>query len=214
MLAFSRKTAFGSRNGLDVHGIARKPARRLTSLRAKSFGCSLAMCPSWSTPLIWPTDAARSALRHPGQAKREPGSQKDWRFNLLRSRIRLCLSGKTAAAIRWLVRRTLLSSTPALRPTELSCIHLYPHPQIANSFKGRLTWPSRNISLAGLGPRALYCNTASDSLAAGRASLRSAILWAISSTTSHGVYSMEVLRSVGPPVRNMMKRMSCRSRQV
>ncbi len=57
--------------------------------------------------LIWPTDASGSALRHPGQAKREPGSQKDRRFNLLRSRIRLRLSGKTAAAIRWRVRQTM-----------------------------------------------------------------------------------------------------------
>ena len=41
---------------------------------------------------LWPTD------RHPGQAKREPGSQKGRRFKL-RSRIRLRLSGMTAAAI-------------------------------------------------------------------------------------------------------------------
>ncbi len=42
-------------------------------------------------------NAARSTRRHPGQAKREPGSQKGWRFNLLRSRIRLRFSGTTAA---------------------------------------------------------------------------------------------------------------------
>ncbi len=46
-------------------------------------------------------DAARSALRHPGQAKREPGPQKGRRFNLLRSRIRLRLSGMTDVAICW-----------------------------------------------------------------------------------------------------------------
>ncbi len=45
--------------------------------------------------------------RHPGQAKREPGSQKDKRFNLLRSRIRLRLSGMTVV-IRWRARQTLL----------------------------------------------------------------------------------------------------------
>ena len=38
-------------------------------------------------------DVAALEPRHPGQAKREPGSQKGRRFNLLRSRIRLRLSG-------------------------------------------------------------------------------------------------------------------------
>ncbi len=56
----------------------------------------------------------RSAPRHPGQAKREPGSQKGRRFNLLRSRIRLCPSGTTAAAFRWRVRQTLLSRRKAI----------------------------------------------------------------------------------------------------
>ncbi len=59
------------------------------------------------TLLIRPTDAAGSALRQPGQTKREPGSKKYRRVSLLRSRIRLCLSGKTEAAIRW--QRVLLS---------------------------------------------------------------------------------------------------------
>ena len=51
------------------------------------------------TPLISPKDipdAARFLLRHPGQAKREPGSHKGRRLYLLRSRIRLRLSGMTA----------------------------------------------------------------------------------------------------------------------
>jgi len=67
------------------------------------------------TPPIWPTGnpgAARFAIRHPGQAKSEPGSHKGRRFNALRSRIRLRLSGMTA--IRWRFQQTLLSSTPAL----------------------------------------------------------------------------------------------------
>ncbi len=53
-------------------------------------------------------------FRRPGQAKREPGSQKIKRFDLLRSRIRLRLSGMTATAIRWRARKTLLSQTAAL----------------------------------------------------------------------------------------------------
>ncbi len=59
-------------------------------------------------PLICPAD------RHPGQAKREPGSQKKQRFNLLRSRIRPRLSGMTASAIRWHVRQILLSPSSSL----------------------------------------------------------------------------------------------------
>jgi len=54
------------------------------------------------TPLISPKDipdAARSLLRHPGQAKREPGSHKGRPSNVLRSRIRLRLSGMTAAVL-------------------------------------------------------------------------------------------------------------------
>ena len=46
------------------------------------------------TPPIWP------AACHPGQAKREPGSQKGKCFNLLRSRIMFHLSGMTPAAIQ------------------------------------------------------------------------------------------------------------------
>jgi len=42
-------------------------------------------------------DLKLNADRHPGQAKREPGSQKERRFDPLRSRIRLRLSGMTAA---------------------------------------------------------------------------------------------------------------------
>jgi hypothetical protein len=64
---------------------------------------SLSETPKQSPP-ISPTDipdADRSALRRPGQAKREPGSPKGRHFYLLRSRIRLRLSGMTAAAIRW-----------------------------------------------------------------------------------------------------------------
>jgi general secretion pathway protein G len=60
------------------------------------------------TPLISPKDipdAVRSLLRHPGQAKREPGSHKGRRLNLLRSRIRLRLSGMTAAIWRTLLTR-------------------------------------------------------------------------------------------------------------
>ena len=52
----------------------------------------LASVATKQTSLICPTDC------HPGQAKREPGSQKERRFNLLRSRIRLRLSAMTAAA--------------------------------------------------------------------------------------------------------------------
>jgi hypothetical protein len=55
-------------------------------------------------PLISPTDiqdADRSALRHPGQSRREPGSPKGRRFYLLQSRIRLRFSGMTPAAIGW-----------------------------------------------------------------------------------------------------------------
>ena len=47
-----------------------------------------------------------ASLRHPGQAKREPGSQKVKRIILLRSRIRLRRSGMTAAAIHWLTDKT------------------------------------------------------------------------------------------------------------
>src|SRR5271166_6548376 len=61
-----------------------------------------------------PTDRCS---RHPGQAKCEPGSKKGIRFNPLRSRIRLCLSGMTSVEraasgmiIRWPGQRTLLSS--------------------------------------------------------------------------------------------------------
>jgi hypothetical protein len=64
---------------------------------------SLSETPKQSPP-ISPTDipdAYRSARGHPGQAKREPGSHEVRRFYLLRSRIRLRLSGMTAAAINW-----------------------------------------------------------------------------------------------------------------
>ncbi len=52
------------------------------------------------TSLIRPTDiqdAPCFVLRHPGRAKREPGPQKGRRFNSIRSRTRLRLSGMTAA---------------------------------------------------------------------------------------------------------------------
>jgi hypothetical protein len=42
-----------------------------------------------SAPIVIPA----TTYRHPGQAKREPGSQKNQRRDLLRSRIRLRLSG-------------------------------------------------------------------------------------------------------------------------
>jgi hypothetical protein len=42
--------------------------------------------------------STKLADRRPGQAKREPGPQKGKRFDLLRSRIKLRLSGMTAAA--------------------------------------------------------------------------------------------------------------------
>jgi UDP-N-acetyl-alpha-D-muramoyl-L-alanyl-L-glutamate epimerase len=51
----------------------------------------------------------RPADRHPGQAKREPGSQRSRRVDFLRSRIRLRLSGMTAEAIRWRLRSLLRS---------------------------------------------------------------------------------------------------------
>ena len=68
------------------------------------------------TPLIWPKDipgAARFAIRHPGQAKREPGSHKGRRFNVLRSRIRLRLSGMTAAIWRTLLTRRASDVLPS-----------------------------------------------------------------------------------------------------
>ena len=52
-----------------------------------------------------------STNRHPGQAEREPGSQKDTRFNLLRSRIRLRLSGTTAARGRTVEQAEQLSQS-------------------------------------------------------------------------------------------------------
>ena len=51
---------------------------------------------------------ARPTDCHPGQAKREPDRRKYKRFDLLRSRIRLRLSGTTAMAIPWRVQRNLL----------------------------------------------------------------------------------------------------------
>ncbi len=54
--------------------------------------------PKLSTDKQIPT--TRPTDRHPGQAKREPGSQKIIRFNLLRYRIRLRLSVLTARRVR------------------------------------------------------------------------------------------------------------------
>ena len=68
------------------------------------------------TPLISPKDipdAARSLLRHPGQAKREPGSHKGRRLYLLRPRIRLRLSGMTAAIWRTLLTRRASAVLPS-----------------------------------------------------------------------------------------------------
>ncbi len=59
------------------------------------------------SPLDMP-DAACSALRHPGQVKREPGLHENRRIYVLRSRTRLRLSGMTAE-IRRRIRRTLFS---------------------------------------------------------------------------------------------------------
>ena len=74
-------------------------------------------------------DFARPALaedRHPGQAKREPGSQKDRRFNPVRSRIRLRLRHghrphrhaeiRNARSPRVLRRRSALAEALRIQP--------------------------------------------------------------------------------------------------
>jgi hypothetical protein len=62
-----------------------------------------------------PSTQTLPADRHPGQAMREPGSQKSGRLNTLRSRIRLRLSGMTSGAIGWrTLRNTRALSAAAL----------------------------------------------------------------------------------------------------
>jgi hypothetical protein len=88
-------------DGLDVNAY-------FEFLFALAIGIGMAFSKIQASPASAP-DAARFAIRHPGQAKHEPGSHKGDRFKALRSQIRIRLAGMTAAATVWGFHQTLLS---------------------------------------------------------------------------------------------------------
>ena len=105
VLDITSRIASGTRTLMPCFSPA---ARRLARIPARgSARVGRRRSPAWRVDAVsefrpsGPTDShagcPRSTHRHPGQAKREPGSQKWRRFNPLRSRVRLRLSGKTVA---------------------------------------------------------------------------------------------------------------------